>query len=867
MIDKSILNSVAFSARRPWWTVIVCAALAVVALFHAATHFAMTTDTSDLISPKVDWRRNEAALNAAFPQGVNNALFIVDGRTPELAEAATAKLAAALAADTKHFHTVQRPDGGDFLARNGILFESLGEVQSTTQSLIKAQPLLGPLAADPSLRGIADSLVTIATGIENKSTTFADVDKPVVAIDTALSQVAAGKPAYFSWQDLFAGGGAKSTTPPRRRLILTQPVLDFSDLKPGEQAIGAALATAQKLGLDSAHGVRVQVTGDVPLSDEEFSSLEENIGLVGLVMALAMLVTLWLATRSGRIVASIVITVVTGLIVTTAVGLLAVGKLNLISVAFIPLFVGLGVDFAIQLSVRFNAERLEGAGLAQGMERAAAALAAPLGLAAAAIFLGFGAFLPTDYVGISELGIIAGLGMVIALGLSITLLPALVVLMKPGPPGREVGFAELKPVDSWLHANRGKVLWAFGLSMLASIALLPMVRFDFNPLHLRNPHGPAMAALADLMRDPLRTPNIISVLTPDADAADRLADKLGKLPQVSQAISIDSFIPGDQPVKLALIEDASTLLDLTLNPFDVAPAPSDAETVAALQKASTKLAAVAGAATDPASAHARHLAITLATIAAASPAVRVRAADTLVVPLGVMLDQARAVLQASEVTRATLPPDIAADWVARGGAARVQVFPKGDSNDNQVLRAFSLAVRKVAPTATGLPVATQEAANTVAGAFVQAGIIALVLVSLLLFAVLRDIREVAFTLAPVVLSGFLTLGTCVLIGQPINFANIIAFPLLFGVGVAFHIYFVMAWRGGATNLLESSLARAVLFSALATGTAFGALWLSHHPGTASMGKILMLSLAWTLVCALIFEPALLGPPRNKPQSV
>jgi len=141
------------------------------------------------------------------------------------------------------------------------------------------------------------------------------------------------------------------------------------------------------------------------------------------------------------------------------------------------------------------------------------------------------------------------------------------------------------------------------------------------------------------------------------------------------------------------------------------------------------------------------------------------------------------------------------------------------------------------------------------------------LCGLLLFAVLRDLREVAFTLAPVVLSIFLTLGSCVLIGQPINFANIIAFPLLFGVGVAFHIYFVMAWRSGATGLLHSSLARAVLFSALATGTAFGSLWLSHHPGTASMGKVLMISLAWTLICALIFEPALLGPPRSRGNAI
>ena len=229
-------------------------------------------------------------------------------------------------------------------------------------------------------------------------------------------------------------------------------------------------------------------------------------------------------------------------------------------------------------------------------------------------------------------------------------------------------------------------------------------------------------------------------------------------------------------------------------------------------------------------------------------------------PLTVMLDQVRATLQAEPVTRATLPPDLVRDWVAPDGHARLQVFPTGDGNDNQVIKRFRAAVATVTPAISGLPVATQAAASTVAGAFVQAGVIAFLLVSLLLFLVLRNVREVAFTLAPVVLSIFLTLATCVVIGQPINFANIIAFPLLFGVGVAFHIYFVMAWRGGATDLLQSSLARAVLFSALATGTAFGSLWLSHHPGTASMGKILMISLAWTLICALVFEPALLGPP-------
>jgi uncharacterized protein len=127
--------------------------------------------------------------------------------------------------------------------------------------------------------------------------------------------------------------------------------------------------------------------------------------------------------------------------------------------------------------------------------------------------------------------------------------------------------------------------------------------------------------------------------------------------------------------------------------------------------------------------------------------------------------------------------------------------------------------------------------------------------------VLRKARDVAITLASLLLGGFVTLGLCVILQIPLNYANIIALPLLFGIGVAFNIYFVIAWRHGVRDLLQTSIARAVIFSALTTSTAFGSLWLSSHPGTASMGKLLALSLACTLAAALLVLPALLGPPK------
>jgi uncharacterized protein len=542
-----------------------------------------------------------------------------------------------------------------------------------------------------------------------------------------------------------------------------------------------------------------------------------------------------------------------------ALGLLLVGRFNVISVAFIPLFVGLGVDFCIQICVRYNAERVIDPAPAPALLRATEVLERPLLLAAGAIFLGFAAFLPTAYVGIAELGVIAGSGMVVTLALSVTVLPALVLLLGAGHPHREVGLSALAPADLWLERHRRKVLWAFVAALVASVATLPLVSFDFNPLHLRDPQAPAMRALSDLTRDPDRTPNTIDVLAPNEAQARALVAKLSALPEVSQVVWVDSFVPEDQPAKLATIQDAQLLLDVTLNPLDTSAAPSDADMVTALTKAADSLR------TLPHSADAQALAQAFTRLAQSTPAKRAQLNTLLGQPLAVMLDQMRAALQAGPVTRADLPPALARDWVTPDGRYRLEAFPRGNTQDNAVIRRFSAAVATVTPATSGMPVATQAAAGTVAHAFIEAGVLAFLLVSLLLYATLRDLREVVFTLTPVVLSIFLTLGTCVLIGLPVNFANIIAFPLLLGVGTAFHIYFVMAWRGGATGLLQSSLARAVLFSALATGTAFGSLWLSHHPGTASMGKILMLSLVWTLICALVFEPALLGPPKRSSQ--
>ena len=862
MKPSLIARVVAACCRFAWGVAAAGLLLAAASVWYASGHFAMSTDTASLISPKVAWRQNSHRLDLAFPQNADLTAVVIDGQTPELAEAAAERLTTALQTHPGQFLSVRRPNGGPFFQKEGLLLLPLPEVQSTINQLMAAQGFLGPLAADPSLRGVMNALDTVMVGVQHGQASLAQIDKPMTGLADALGKVAAGQPAWFSWEALFASGPHAAGA---RQFILVQPKLDYGALEPGSIPDDAIRQVASGLKLDPAHGVRVRLTGSVPLDDEQFASLKQRAWLIPLVMIGAMLAMLWLGLRSAKLIFAILLTTVVGLVITAGLGLAVVHRFNLISVAFIPLFVGLGVDFGIQFSVRYRAERLTHPELKDALAAAGSAVGGSLALAAAAIALAFFAFLPTSYVGVSELGVIAGVGMIVAFVLAVTFLPALLMLLKPAGETEEVGIEALGPLDVYLIERRRRVLTVAGAAALVSLILLIFLRFDFNPLHLQNRNGEAMATVYDLMKDPQETPNTIDVLSPSLAAADSTAARLEKLPEVAQALTLSTFLPSDQAPKLAAISDANLILDPTLNPFTTQPAPADADVVPSLTRTAGDLRAAARISKGQPAADARRLADALQKLAAGAPALRSKAAETLIPPLNTLLDQLRALLLAQPITRASLPPEVARDWIAPDGQARVSVFPSGDSNDNAVLARFSKAVRKVAPDASGTPISIQEAGRTIYTAFMQAGVLSFIVIVALLAVVLRKPRDVALTLAPILLTGLLTLATCVVIRQPLNFANIIAFPLLLGIGVAFNIYFVVAWRNGETNLLRSSLARAVLFSALTTGASFGSLILSPHPGTSGIGELLMISLFWTLVTALLFQPALLGPPPKRSQ--
>ncbi len=845
-----------YCGRNAWRVVLIGLLLGLLSGGLAYVRLGVTTDTDALFAADLPWRQRAAELDRDFPQFRDLLVAVIEARSPEAAEATAAGLEAALKADAAHFGFVRRPDASPYLEANGLLFLEPAELQDLLDRTIDAQPFLGQLAADPSARGLFAALSLLAIGAE-QGANLAPFVGPLGMFHTALSDAAAGKAQPLSWQSLLGGGLAAKAGP--YRFVLAQAKLDLTALEPGAAAGEALRKTAAGLEFVRDGTAKVRLTGGVALQDEEFSTVAQ--GAVAGAIGSAALVVLWLvlAVRSIRLIGPIIATLMLGLVITTGFAALAIGTLNLISVAFAVLFVGIAVDLAIQYCVRVRALRLTMA-LDAVIPGAAAMVGPPVLVSAMAAAAGFLAFAPTSFKGVAELGLIAGFGMFVALIATMTFLPAMLALCRPAGDRKAIGVAAGEWLEVRLNANRPWVLGGFALLGLAGAVLAPRLAFDSDPLHTKDPTTEAMLTLADLAASPLTNPYSIDILMPSRAAADALLPKLEKLPLVAEVITLSSFVPTDQAKKLEAIADAAGLLNASLAPrAPAAPVtPADIRlaakaTLGQIEHASAKLKS-----DDPL----RALGADLKALAAADDGTLMAANAALTRFLPVQLARLRAGLAARPVAAGAVPAEIARDWLLPDGRVRVQVTPLdgawGDGARGQDgLHAFVAEVREVAPEAAGSAVQIVETAATIVGAFRQATVAAMLAIALLLAAVLRRTLDVLLVMLALALSALLTVLGAVLLGMSLNFANIIALPLLQGVGVSFNIYFVMNWRAGQARFLGTPTARAILFSALTTATAFGSLALSHHPGTASMGALLLLSLGTTIAVTLLFLPTML----------
>ncbi len=845
-------------------------ALSVVASVAAAVYLALnvrvSTSTEDMLSPELPFRKNAKMFTEAFPKLSDNIVVVIDGQTPDLADDAAMALRAKLVENPKLFGNVFDPEGSPFFRKNGFLYLDKADLIEMADKLAEAQPFLGTLWRDPSLVGLFKMLgLAIDEALKDKGSQPIEIASVLNAMTDVVKAQVAGRFRHLSWQELMTGKKGSDDKARDRRVIVIQPTLDFTSLRPAAKAMGELRRLAVALNLTPENGVRVRLTGGAAMEHEELKSVEDGMGLAG-ALSLALVVGLLaIGLRSPRLVVATLATLLIGLIWTAAFGIMALGAFNLISVAFAVLFIGLSVDFGIHYGLRYQESIDRGADHATALAEASEGVGGALTMCAVGAAIAFYSFLPTDYVGLAELGLIAGTGMFVAFFANLTVLPALLTVMPLPADGGRLGPSVFSPMTVALRSlvsRRSRVVCGLALAAAVGAALLlPKATFDFDPINLRDPKSESVSTFLDLRSDTRTRPYTIAILADDLAAAQATAVKLKPLPEVDETVTLADFVPKDQQAKLDIIGNMALFLTPAFATAGATPRPTAIERLNALADFQARLQSLAAMTQRREAAAAKELGFALAELFRQPGDDGRRIGDLenrMLAALPGRLKALNAALSAEPVTLDTLPAELKEHYVAADGRARLVVYPKEDMQDRAALARFVAAVRGVAPAAYGAPVIILEAGKAVLEAFWQAALLSVGLIVAMLLAILDRRQDVILIFAPLVLAALLTVATSVLIGQTFNFANLIVLPLLFGLGVASGIHLVIREResAGANSALETSTPRAVVFSALTTIGSFGSIAVSSHPGTASMGVLLAVAITLTMACTLIVLPAL-----------
>ncbi len=844
-------------------------------LYYVVGNLGIHGDTESLFSQDLPFKRIERRYHEAFPMLYENMFVVVDAPTPERAGEAATALAARLEAEPRRFHRAYLPGGGEFFENHAFLYLETQELEDLADKLAIAQPYLAELSRDGTLRGLVSMMARGGRAVREGDVSGDQLHALFDRFLEALSARIEARPYHLSWAEVLAEGELDVDS--RRRFLFVQPVLEFDELQPAKRSILAVRRIANELGFTPESGVSVRITGDVALSFEEMEGLRTQAAAAGITSLVLVAIILLLGLRSIRMVLSTLATLLVGLVWTAGFTAAAIGLLNLISVCFAVLFIGLGVDFGIHVCIRYRELLASGLEHSVALQETASDVGSSIFLCAMTTAIGFFAFVPTDFVGVAELGLISGTGMFISLFCTLTLLPALLSL-------RPILVGDVTSAGvSWSNASLAnlplrhpRAIRGTALVMgIGAVMLLPQARFDNNPLNVRDPSSESVRTFNELLEKGASSPWSLNAIAPSLESARLLADRLAALDVVERTVTVSDYVPSDQENKLGIIEDVAMFVAPPPGPDGVVPLPSLAEQVGALVDLSRELGRLqdsGGNSEFVASAsRLRPVLDRYLRRLEDSPDPKREIEALEVSMLGTLTEQLRildAALSAGHVTLEKLPDTILERMITADGRVRIQIFPRDDLNDHAALAAFVDGVKTITPEVAGSASEILESGRSVVRALTQAMVSAFIVITLFLLILWRRIDDTALVLIPLLLASALTVATAVLADIPFNFADVIVLPLLLGIGVDSGIHLVHRVRvaaEGEANLLATSTARAVTYSALTTIASFGSLGLATHLGLATLGRLLTIGVFFTLVCNLIVLPALIRPRSHRPK--
>ncbi len=877
-IKDSVVRWVDVVIRYPLLIMLVGVLCAVMAGVYSARNLGVITDTSVMLSKDLGYLKVYRHFKKEFPHSYNQIVILVKGLTPDLAMDGRDRLAAALRNKPGLFPWVYLPGDDTFFKKNGLLYMSVDDLEALADNLAKAQPILARLVERPDLAGFFSILCdALEAGKEGQEI---DLSKLFNELDTTFERLGSGKFYQMSWVRLMSSNGHDAGT---NQIIIVQPKVNYESMLPGKEAIKTIKEMAGSLGLVPAKGVRVMLTGDIPMQYDELRSVTRGAklaGILSLVMVSAVLLT---GLGSFRLVLSTLVPLIMGLVFTAAFAAGVIGHLNMISVAFAVLFIGLGVDYAIHFCLRYRELLLCGYDSKAALKESAGDVGPSLVLCAITTSIGFYSFIPTDFSGVAELGLISGTGMFIALFCNFTFLPAMISLFPLKSTSKQPYYltSDRHPLFTrmiaWPYKHASRIRIVALVLTVASIFALPKVHFDSNPINLRDPDAESIRAFKELLKDPHGSPWSLESLAANETAAQKKKEGFERLPLVRHAIDLSSFVPKDQEDKLDIIADTQMILGpLFDGPIKIKDNEWREEWLEL-----KRFDRVLGLSLSSLGHRQRSIAKELdgkvsSFVSRLEPVSQKEKAEAIgslrQAVLGAFpqrMKDLKLAMSAAPVSLETLPKQLRSEWIGLDGSWRVEVVPaKNPKNDKEIME-FINEARRVDKNVTGYPVLIIEGGRAVVRAFKQAFGYSLASILILLLILMPRRRDALLILYSLFLAGLLSGAVMALTNLPLNFANIIALPLILGIGVDNGIHIVHRYRQALqkpASLLQTSTARAIFFSTLTTICGFGNLAVSSHVGMASMGKLLTIGIFMTLITSMFVIPAFLTVGLKKGKS-
>ncbi len=877
-----------FIMRYPRLILAAALLLAAFSILYTTRKMEFLTGRDDLMPKNTKFHADYRAYRQEFGD-MEDIVVVIESDDQEKAARFGEELYGRLQGDKQSIREVFYPYGLPFFKKNVLLLLPLADLQTLHANLALAKPMIKELAASPSVETLFSSLTKRMDGYVNRGGKGAGADQELASLaftlkglGKGLQQFDGGK-AAFTFNEFFsqnANGEESQLAKAGRMQVLTAlPVKDNGSFVPAEKAINAIRAELKALAAKPEFkGVTAGLTGTPVLEFEEMATSKRDIDLALVLSIVLTVILLLIAFRGILNVTAAMVSLLIAIAVSFGFATLVIGHLNILSMVFAVMLVGIGVEYGIQLVLRYQEELAGGASeleaIRAGLEKNIWAIV----MAAATTAAAFLTFVFTDFKGVAELGIIAGSGIIICVLTTFTVLPAMLVLLAKY---RKAGIrdSELVGLSGSRFPTRAKRL-LFGhpkvvvaltiLLCAASLYPISRVSFDYNLMNLQAKGLESVKYAYKLMTSAENAGYFAVVSASSAAEAAAKGRALEALPTVDHVVSLNTFVPEDQEQKLGELRAIRALL------ADVKPGKyDDALNVMALptvfENFRNSVERLKLHLAKDGKGEAREVGAFLTTLDAFFARLEKNRDSNargmleefqggMLASLPEKIEFLKESLAAVPVKAADIPSELRSRFVGKTGRYLIQVAPKGTIFDLAPLKRFIEDIRSVDANVTGEPIMVYESMTIMRDAYRWAFFYAFLAIIAILLITFRSLKYAGIGLLTLVIGLFFMISGMWLFGISFNSANIIVMPLVLGVGIDSGIYIINRFRREhetAVEVVTRSAGLGVIFNTLTILASFGALMVAHHQGVFSIGAVMSLGMVACLIAFIVVLPALL----------